>query len=99
MVLVSSASLAGQRVGAVLADLGSLGLQPRMAWVASPRPAGTVLSVQPSGTLPPGTVVLVTVAAQPVQQDGQIGDSGGSSGSDGGGDGNSGNGDGGGNGG
>ena len=99
MVLVSSASLAGQRVGAVLADLRSLGLQPRMAWVPSPRPAGTVLSVQPSGTLPPGTVVLVTVAAQPVQQDGQIGDSGGSSGSDGGGDGNSGNGDGGGNGG
>ena len=100
MVLVSSASLAGQRVGAVLADLRSLGLQPRMAWVPSPRPAGTVLSVQPSGTLPPGTVVLVTVAAQPVQPDGQTGDSGGSSGgNDGGGDGNSGNGDGGGNGG
>jgi uncharacterized membrane protein YgcG len=101
MVLVSSASLVGQQAGAVLADLRRLGLQPRMAWVPSPRPPGTVLSVQPRGTLPPDTVVLVTVAAQPVQQDGQTGDSGGSNGgNDGGGsDGNSGSGDGGGNGG
>jgi serine/threonine-protein kinase len=86
MVLVSSASLAGQRAGAVLTNLRGLGLRPRLAWVAtSAQPPGTVLSVQPGGALPPGTVVTVTVAAQPAQHGGQAGDGGdGNGGNDGG---------------
>src|SRR5262249_59456929 len=65
MVLVSSARLAGQQAGVVLAELGRLGLRPRLAWVpTSAQPPGTVLSVRPAGALPPDTVVTVTVAAR-----------------------------------
>jgi serine/threonine-protein kinase len=86
MVLVSSASPTGQQAGVVVAGLRRLGLQPRLAWgSALAQPPGTVLSVQPGGALPPGTVVTVTVAAQPAQPGGQMGDGGG--GNDGGGNG------------
>ncbi len=64
-VLVAGATLVGQPVGAVLADLQRLGLRPRLAWVpTSARPPGTVLSVQPGGALPLNTIVTVTVAAR-----------------------------------
>jgi hypothetical protein len=78
MVLVSSASLTGQQAGMVVAGLRRLGLQPRLAFgSALAQPPGTVLSVQPGGALPPGTVVTVTVAAQPAQHGGQLGEGGG----------------------
>jgi eukaryotic-like serine/threonine-protein kinase len=86
MVLVSSASLTGQQAGVVVAGLRRLGLQPRLAWgSALAQPPGTVLSVQPGGTLPPGTVVTVTVAAQPAQPGGRMGDGGDGNGGNGGG--------------
>jgi hypothetical protein len=103
MVLVSRASLVSQQAGVVVADLRKLGLRPRLAWVpTSAQPPGTVLSVQPGGPLPPGTVITVAVAAQPAQQGNQTGEGGGGNGgNDGGGNGGSdggGGGDGGGNG-
>jgi hypothetical protein len=100
MVLVSSASLAGQPPRVVLTDLRRLGLRPRLAWVPAPaQPPGTVLSVQPGGALPPGTVVTVAVAAQPAQPGDQTSDAGsGNGGNDGGGGSDGGGGDGGGNG-
>jgi eukaryotic-like serine/threonine-protein kinase len=85
MVLVSSASLVGQPVGVVLADLRRLGLRPDLAWVpTSARPPGTVLFVLPDGTLPPETIVTVTVAAP---QGDQTGGGDGNGGHDGGRDG------------
>ena len=88
MVLLSSASPVGQPVGVVLADLRRLGLRPDLAWVpTSAQPPGTVLSVQPDGTLPPQTIVTVTVAAPPAQHGDQMGDGDGNGGHDGGRDG------------
>jgi len=91
MVLVSSASLAGEQSDVVVADLRRLGVRPRPAWVATQaQPPGTVLSVQPGGELPPGTVVTVAVAARPTLLGGQMGDGGdgnGGHGGDGGGNG------------
>jgi eukaryotic-like serine/threonine-protein kinase len=88
VVLVSSASLVGQPAGVVLADLRRLGLRPELSWVpTSARPPGTVLSVQPDGTLPPETIVTVTVAAPPAQQGDQTGSGDGNGGHDGGRDG------------
>jgi len=46
-----------------------------------------VLSVQPDGTLPPQTIVTVTVAAPPAQQGDQTGGGDGNGGHDGGRDG------------
>jgi eukaryotic-like serine/threonine-protein kinase len=102
MVLVSRASLVGQQAGVVVTDLRRLGLRPRLARVPTrAQPPDTVLTVQPRGALPPGTVVTVTIAAQPAQQGGQTGDGGdgdggnggGNGGNDGGGSGGGGNGD------
>jgi hypothetical protein len=77
-------------------------LRPRLAWVATQaQPPGTVLFVQPGGALPPGTVVTVSVAAQPTLLGGQTGDGGdgnGGHGGDGGGNDGGNGGDGGGNG-
>src|SRR5499427_2921360 len=88
MVLVSSATLTGRRVGFVTADLRRLGVLPRLTWVpTSARPPGTVLSIQPGGTLPPTTVITVTVAAQPSHQSYQAGGDTGGGGNDSGGDG------------
>jgi len=88
MVLVSTAGLVGQPAGVVLADLRRLGLRPDLAWVPTPaRPPGTVLSVLPDGTLPPQTIVTVTVAAAPAQQGDQMGGGDGNGGHDGGRDG------------
>jgi eukaryotic-like serine/threonine-protein kinase len=67
-VAVNAASLTGKPVGFVLAELRRLGLRPDLVWVpSSAQPPGTVLQVQPAGTLPRGTTVTVTAAAQPPQ--------------------------------
>jgi uncharacterized membrane protein YgcG len=96
MVLVRSALLTGQPAGKALADLHRLDLRPRLAWApTSAQPPGTVLSVQPSGALPPDTLVTVTVATRPAFQGGP-GNSGGHGGDgDGGGGGDNGGSDGG----
>jgi eukaryotic-like serine/threonine-protein kinase len=67
-IAVKAASFAGRPAGAVLADLRRLGLRPGLVWVpTSAQPPGTVLQVQPAGTLPRGTTVTVSAAAQPAQ--------------------------------
>jgi serine/threonine-protein kinase len=67
-IAVKTASLTGRPVGAVLAELRRLGLRPGLVWVpTSAQPPGTVLLVQPAGTLPRGTTVTVSAAAQPAQ--------------------------------
>jgi hypothetical protein len=72
-VAVKAASLTGRPVGAVLAELRRLGLRPGLVWVpTSAQPPGTVLLVQPAGTLPRGTTVTVS-AAQPAQPSDQHG--------------------------
>src|SRR5258705_2372804 len=70
---------------------------PRLVWVTSGAHApGTALSVQPGGRLLPGTIAVVTAAAQFVQQGDQNGGAGaepgggGNGGGDGGSDGNGG---------
>src|SRR5258706_16271686 len=96
-VEVDTARLVGQPVHVVLAQLRRLGLEPRLVWVTSGAHApGTALSVQPGGRLLPGTIAVVTAAAQFVQQGDQNGGAGaepgggGNGGGDGGGDGNGG---------
>jgi eukaryotic-like serine/threonine-protein kinase len=63
-VEVSSSSLAGQPVSAVQRQLQQLGLVVRVVWQPSDQDPETVLSVQPSGRVPVGSVIVVT-AAQP----------------------------------
>jgi hypothetical protein len=66
MVEVSARSLIGQPVREVVARLERLGLKVHLRWAATDqqRP-GRVVSVQPGGQLPPGTVVTVTGALSP----------------------------------
>jgi serine/threonine-protein kinase len=79
-VVVTSAALVGLPASKVLAGLQRLGLRPVLVGVAtSAEPAGTVVSVQPSGVLAPGTVVIVTVAA-PLPTDNHDGSGGGTDG-------------------
>jgi serine/threonine-protein kinase len=67
-IAVNAASLTGRPVGAVLAELRRLGLRPGLVWVpTSAQPPGTVLLIHPAGTLPRGTAVTVSAAAQPAQ--------------------------------
>ena len=63
MVEVSSRSLAGQPVSAVRRQLQQLGLVVRLVWEPSSQDPGTVLSVQPSGPVPAGSVIAVTAAS------------------------------------
>lgn len=66
MVEVNGAALAGQPASVVRQQLSQLGLQPRMVLVpARDQAPGTVVSVQPTGEVPAGSVVVLTVAAQP----------------------------------
>jgi serine/threonine-protein kinase len=86
-IIVNSAALVGLPVGEVLADLRRLGLRPVLVPVAtSDQPAGTVVSVQPGGSLAPGTTVTVVAAAASPQVIGN-GGNGGGDGHDGGGSG------------
>jgi serine/threonine-protein kinase len=65
MVEVNGDPLAGQPVDAVRLQLRQLGLRVRVLWQPSrDQPGGTVLSVQPSGRVPAGSVVTVTAVRQ-----------------------------------
>jgi len=65
-VSVDNAVLDGQPATAVLAKLRQAGLRPRLAETPSGnlRP-GTVITIQPAGSLPAGTTVTVTAAVPP----------------------------------
>jgi len=63
MVEVSPGSLVGRPAGIADRELRQLGLVVRLAWRPSGQDAGTVLSVQPSGRVPAGSVITVTVAS------------------------------------
>ena len=66
MVEVNGGSLAGQPVRAVRQQLRQLGLAVRVLWRPSDlQPPGTVLSVQPGGRVPTGSMVVVTAAFRP----------------------------------
>jgi eukaryotic-like serine/threonine-protein kinase len=75
-VNVNSSALIGQSVEVVEYTLRSLGLQPQVSWVAqsdqSQNP-GTVVSVQPSGQVPTGSVVIVTAVLRNDRGNGQGG--------------------------
>jgi serine/threonine-protein kinase len=66
-VTVDLSSLVGQSVNDVTNQLLSLGLQPKLSWVPRgnnmPDP-GTVLDVQPNGSVPAGSVVTVVAVQQ-----------------------------------
>jgi eukaryotic-like serine/threonine-protein kinase len=64
-VQVSAGSLAGQPLSAVRRQLQQLGLMVRVQWQPSGQDPGTVLSVQPSGPVPAGSVIAITAAAPP----------------------------------
>jgi serine/threonine-protein kinase len=65
-VEVNAGALTGQPVGAVGRQLRQLGLHPHVVWVTNGTQApGTVISVQPSGGVPVGSAVRVTVALAP----------------------------------
>jgi eukaryotic-like serine/threonine-protein kinase len=64
-VRVSAGSLAGQPLSAVRRQLQQLGLMVRVQWQPSGQDPGTVLSVQPSGRVPAGSVIAITAAAPP----------------------------------
>jgi len=65
-VEVNAGALTGQPVGAVGRQLRQLGLHPHVVWATNGAQApGTVVSVQPSGAVPIGSAVRVTVALAP----------------------------------
>jgi eukaryotic-like serine/threonine-protein kinase len=65
-VIVNGGSLVGRPVSTVREQLSDLGLRSRVAWISSDQQApGTVVSVQPTGQLRAGTIVLLTAVAQP----------------------------------
>ena len=91
-VEVSAAQLDGQQVAVVRRQLQQLGLSVRVFRVRTDQqPAGTVLSVEPSGPVPIGSVVTVIAAAQ-AHIEGHNGGGHGNGGDGGGGDGGGGNG-------
>ena len=63
-VEVSSSRLAGQQVSAVRRQLQQLGLVVRVLWQPSDQDPGTVLSVQPNGRVPVGSVIVITAVSQ-----------------------------------
>ena len=64
-VQVSADSLIGQPVELARQRLQQLGLTVEVRWHPSDQQAGTVLSVQPSGQVPAGSVIAITAAAPP----------------------------------
>ena len=65
-VQVNASSLTGQPVSAMVQRLRQLGLRPRVQWAYGEQQApGTVMSVQPTGQLPHGSITVVTAAFQP----------------------------------
>jgi serine/threonine-protein kinase len=65
-VLVTAAALIGRPATAVRAELRKLGLKPHLVRsVTTAQAAGLVVSVQPGGQLPAGSMVTVTEAVAP----------------------------------
>ena len=62
-VEVSLSSLEGQPVSAVRRQLQQLGLMVRVLWQPSGQDPGTVLSVQPTGRVPVGSVIALTASS------------------------------------
>jgi eukaryotic-like serine/threonine-protein kinase len=68
-VEVNAGALAGQQARAVTRQLRHMGLRPRVVGaVRGSQPPGTVISVQPSGRVPTGSIVTVTAALPPPGQ-------------------------------
>jgi len=68
-VEVNAGDLAGQQASVVSQQLRQLGLRPRVVGaVKGGQAPGTVISVQPSGQVPAGSVVTVTAALPPPGQ-------------------------------
>jgi serine/threonine-protein kinase len=68
-VEVNADALAGQQASVVSQQLRQMGLRPRVVGVVRGGQApGTVISVQPSGQVPAGSVVTVTAARPPPGQ-------------------------------
>lgn len=68
-VEVNAGALAGQQARAVTRQLRHMGLRPRVVGaVRGSQPPGTVISVQPSGRVPAGSIVTVTAARPPPGQ-------------------------------
>jgi beta-lactam-binding protein with PASTA domain len=66
---VNAGALAGQQARAVTRQLRHMGLRPRVVGaVRGSQPPGTVISVQPSGRVPTGSIVTVTAALPPPGQ-------------------------------
>jgi hypothetical protein len=83
MVDVNLGALIGQPVGAAAHLLRQQGLAVRIRWRhGDGQSPGTVLSVQPAGPRPVGSLVTLTAALKP-EQDGQQGGQGGQQGGDG----------------
>src|SRR6516165_6741247 len=84
MVDVNLGALIGQPVGAAAHLLRLQGLAVRIRWRHSDgQPPGTVLSVQPAGPRPVGSLVTLTAALRPGQDGQQGGQGGGQQGGDG----------------
>ena len=91
-VAVSGDALVGQPVRAVRRQLRQLGLRVQVTWQPSDQqPPATVLSVQPTGQVPAGSIIVLTAAFGSF---GHHGHDHGNGGGDGGGNGGGGNGDG-----
>ena len=68
-VEVNADALAGQQASVVSRQLRQLGLRPRVVGaVRGGQAPGTVISVQPSGQVPAGSIVTVTAALPPPGQ-------------------------------
>jgi eukaryotic-like serine/threonine-protein kinase len=68
-VEVNADALAGQQASVVSRQLRQLGLRPRVVGaVRGGQAPGTVISVQPSGQVPAGSIVTVTAALRPPGQ-------------------------------
>jgi eukaryotic-like serine/threonine-protein kinase len=76
MAEVNAGALVGQPYGAVVQQLRQLGLRVRLNFVPSDQDHGTVLAVRPSGNVPVGSVVVLTVAAHHHHDGGDGGDGG-----------------------
>jgi beta-lactam-binding protein with PASTA domain len=66
---VNAGALAGQQARVVSRQLRHMGLRPRVVGaVRGGQAPGTVISVQPSGQVPAGSIVTVTEALAPPGQ-------------------------------
>jgi serine/threonine-protein kinase len=80
-VEVNASALAGQQARAVTRQLRHMGLRPRLVGaVRGSQPPGTVISVQPSGRVPTGSIITVTAALPPPGQGGGDGNGQGNNG-------------------